>query len=48
MIFFKHSLITFTTLIVAVWVMPVTSVLSPKDAVLEHKNPLISYLRGMK
>jgi len=45
MIFFKHSLITFTTLIVTIWVMPVTSSIDKK---LEHPNRIVVFLQGMK
>ena len=48
MFFCKCSLITFYTLIVVIWIMPVISVLHPDDVKLEHPNPIIGYLRGMK
>jgi len=48
MIFFKHSLITFTTLSVAIWVMPFSSGIETDDKVFANLDPNIVTLRGMK
>jgi len=51
MILFKYNLITFTTLIVATWVMPVTSTLESNETDLmefDDPDPLIITLRSMK